>query len=264
VNIRLLMSDAANFRVDFEINPYMSTSVQPDRRAAIAEHAAIVGAHRAAGRQVEFLPSRPECPDMVYTANAALVRGRTAVLGNPVVERRAEVPHYRIWLEQHGLTVLDAPYLFGGQGDALPCGNLLLAGYGWRTDRRMHAFLSRKLGYDVVPLRTVSCHWYDVDLAIGVIDNPHTLAYCPDVFDEPSRRRIRELGLDLIEVTLEETERFALNFVSDGKAVTMTRGAPCLAAALRERGLTVTELAITELKKGGGGVRCTSLTLDNV
>jgi N-dimethylarginine dimethylaminohydrolase len=263
LNTRLLVSDAAHFRVEFEINPYMSTSVQPDRDAVIAEHTAIVEAHRAAGRQVDYLPSRPECPDMVYTANAALVRGRTVVLGNPVPQRRPEIRYYRDWLERHGLTVLDAPYLFSGQGDALPCGNLLLAGYGWRTDQRMHGFLSRTLGYDVVPLHTVSRRWYDIDLAIGVIDNPHTLAYCPDVFDEPSRRRIRGLGLDLVEVTLAETERFALNLVSDGKTVTMTQGAPRLAAALRERGLEVIELKTTELEKGGGGIRCTALTLDH-
>src|SRR3712207_8637145 len=54
------------------------------------------------------------------------------------------------------------------------------------------------------------------------------------IFDEPSRERIRGLGLDLIEVTTEEAERFALNLVSDGQTVTMTRGAPRLAAADRK------------------------------
>ncbi len=48
-----------------------------------------------------------------------------------------------------------------------------------------------------------------------------------------------------------------------GTTVTMTRGAPRLAAALRDRGLHVVELDTTQLAKGGGGVRCTALTLDN-
>ncbi|WP_372343061.1 hypothetical protein [Streptomyces sp. KL116D] len=38
--------------------------------------------------------------------------------------------------------MLDAPYDFSGQGDALPCGSLLFAGYGQRTDRRMHGVLA--------------------------------------------------------------------------------------------------------------------------
>jgi N-dimethylarginine dimethylaminohydrolase len=63
-------------------------------------------------------------------------------------------------------------------------------------------------------------------------------------------------------VSVDEAARLALNLVSDGTTVTMTRGAPRLAAALRGRGLRVVELDTTEPAKGGGGVRCTALTLD--
>lgn len=263
MNRKLLVSDAAHFRVDYEINPYMHAEVQPDRAAAVAEHEAIVAAHRAAGRRLEYVASVPECPDMVFTANAAVVRGDRAVLGYPPPERKAEMPYFQDWLIGRGFDVVEAPYPFSGQGDALACGDLLLAGYGQRTDRRMHAVLARELGYEVLPLRTVSPRWYDLDLAVAVIENPHTLAYCPEALDEPSRRRLRRLGLDLIEVSVDEAARFALNLVSDGTTVTMTRQAPQLAAALRARGLRVVELDTTELAKGGGGVRCTALTLDN-
>jgi hypothetical protein len=44
-----------HFRVDYEINPYMHTEVQPDPAAAVTEHEAIVAAHLAAGRKVEYL-----------------------------------------------------------------------------------------------------------------------------------------------------------------------------------------------------------------
>ncbi|HEX5541362.1 MAG TPA: arginine deiminase-related protein [Micromonospora sp.] len=262
MNTELLVSDAAHFRIDYEINPYMHTEVQPDRAAAVAEHKAIVAAHRAAGRRVKFIASAPECPDMVFTANAAVVRGNRAVLGYPPPERKAEIPYFQDWLLIHGFDVISAPYPFSGQGDALACGNLLLAGYGLRTDRRMHAVLASELDYEVVSLCTVSSRWYDLDLAVAVI-SPQALAYCPEALDEPSRRRLRGLGLDLIEVSVDEASRFALNLVSDGTTVTMTRGAPRLAAALRGRGLQVVELDTTELAKGGGGVRCTALTLDN-
>src|SRR4051812_28814467 len=262
VNMELLVCDPAHFRIDYEINPYMHTEVQPDPVTAVAEHAAIVAAHRAAGRRVEHLASVPDCPDMVFTANAAVVRGGRAVLGWPPPERKAEIRYFQNWLVGRGFDVIEAPYEFSGQGDALACGDLLLAGYGQRTDRRMHAVLARELGYDVVPLRTISPRWYDLDLAVAVIDNPHTLAYCPGALDWPSRHRLRELGLDLIEVSVHEAARFALNLVSDGTTVTMTTGAPQLAAALRARDLRVVELDTTELAKGGGGIRCTALTLD--
>jgi N-dimethylarginine dimethylaminohydrolase len=72
---------------------------------------------------------------------------------------------------------------------------------------------------------------------------------------------VHGLGVDLIEVSADEAARFALNLISDGTTVTMARGVPQLAGALRERGLRVVELKTTELAKGGGGVRCTALTL---
>ncbi|GAA1207885.1 dimethylarginine dimethylaminohydrolase family protein [Prauserella alba] len=262
MNTHLMVSDAEHFRIDYEINPYMNTEDQPDTGAAVAEHDAIIEAHRKAGRTVERMPSAEDCPDMVFTANAALVRRGRAVLGRPPAARANETEHYRRWLERRGFEVIDAPYAFSGQGDALPCGDILLAGSGWRTDPRMHAFLGERLGYDVVPLRTVDRRWYDLDLAVAVIGNPHTIAWCPEALDRPSRERIRKLGLELIEVSREEAEHFALNLISDGDTVTMTRSAPRFAATLRDRGLRVVELPTTELAKGGGGVRCTALTLE--
>lgn len=260
LNGHLLVSDADHFRVDFEINPYMSTHDQPDRLAARAEHAGIVRAHRTAGRRGEWLPSAPDCPDMVFTANAGLVCGGQVVLARLPGPRRPETPHHRAWFESRGYTVVDAPYDFSGQGDALPCGPLLLAGSGHRTDARMHPFLADRLGYQVVSLRTVGPLWYDLDLALGVVA-PDLLLWCPEAFEPGSRARIRALGPELVEVAECDARRFALNLVSDGRTVTMTDRAPRVAAELRDRGLTVLELPTTQLAKGGGGVRCTALTL---
>lgn len=263
MNTVLLMSDARYFRVDYVINPYMDTAVQPDPAAAAAEHDALVAAHLAAGRKVELLASAPECPDMVYTANAAVVRGRRAVLANLPPERGAETPYHQEWFSGNGFEVIRSPYRFSGQGDALACGDLLLAGYGQRTDPRAHDVVAEFLGYEIVPLRTTGPRWYDLDLVVAVL-GPHLLAYYPEALDEPSRARLRGLGLELIEVGEREANGFALNLVSDGTTVTMTAGAPALAGQLRERGLTVVELDTTQLRKGGGGVRCTALTLDNL
>lgn len=260
---RLLMCSARYFRIDYEINPYMHVGVQPDVEAAIAEHETIVEAHLAAGRKVEFVDADPACPDMTYTANAAVVRGTRAVLATLPPERAAETPHHRNWLEDNGFEVAETRYAFSGQGDALACGEYLLAAHGRRTDIRAFRTLARHLDYDIVSLRTTSARWYDLDLAVAVIAPGEVLAYNPAALDAPSLRILRGLGMELIEVAPEEAAAFALNLISDGRAVTMTSGAPRLAADLRASGLTVTELDTTELRKGGGGIRCTALTLDN-
>ena len=264
MNTELLVCDATHFRIDYEINPYMDTAVQPDSAAAVAEHRAIIAAHEAAGRRINYMAAVPECPDMVYTANAALVRGDRAVLAHPPLERQAEMPYFRAWLVGRGFDVIDAQYPFSGQGDALACGDLLLAGYGQRTDRRIHAVLAQHLGYEVVPLRNREPAVVRPRSGRRGYQQPTH----PRLLPGRARRRqaagaCRGLGVDLIEVAVDEAARFALNLVSDGSTVTMTRGAPRLAAALRARGLQVVEVDTTELQKGGGGVRCTALTLDN-
>ena len=152
MNTKLLVSDTCHYRIDYEINPYMSIGLQPDPRRAATEHDSIIAAHRAAGRAVEYLPSAPECPDMVFTANTAVVAGDRAVLGHPPGPRLPEIPYVRTWLRQCGYDVLDAPYPFSGQGDALRCGTVMLAASGQRTDRRMHPVLADHLGLEVVAL----------------------------------------------------------------------------------------------------------------
>ncbi|MEV7045650.1 arginine deiminase-related protein [Amycolatopsis sp. NPDC051061] len=259
---RLLMCSPRYFRIDYEINPYMHVGVQPDVDAAITEHENIVEAHLAAGRKIEFVDADPSCPDMTYTANAAVVRGNRAVLATLPPERAPETPHHRAWLESHEFEVASTRYAFSGQGDALACGPLLLAAHGQRTDIRAFRTLARHLDAEIVPLRTTSSRWYDLDLAVAVIA-PSVLAYNPRALDGPSLRTLRGLGTELIEVSPAEAAAFALNLISDGRTVTMTSGAPRLAADLRSLGLTVTELDTTELRKGGGGIRCTALTLDN-
>ena len=262
MNKTLLVSDADNFSVEFEINPYMHKVDQPDWDLAVVEHEAIVAAHLNAGRRTEYIPTVSGCPDMVYTANAALVRGGRAMLAQLPPEREPELPHFRRWFLERGYDVVDAPYQFSGQGDALAFGSRLFAGSGWRTDAAVHPVIADTLGYDVVPVHTISDRWYDIDLAIAVI-TPETVAWCPEAFDPRSRSTIRELsGVELIEVSLEEAELFALNLVSDTDTVTMTTGAPELAQTLRDRGFRVVELSTEQLKKGGGGVRCTALALD--
>jgi N-dimethylarginine dimethylaminohydrolase len=70
--------------------------------------------------------------------------------------------------------------------------------------------------------------------------------------------------VDKIEVSYEEaTKAFACNLVSTGKHVIMNAGAINFAAELKKHGLKPILLSNPELGKGGGSIRCTTLTLDN-
>jgi N-dimethylarginine dimethylaminohydrolase len=278
INSRVLMSGADYFQVE-ELNPYSHQSDQPNIEQAKTEHANIRQAIENAGIEVVKIDAPAGCQDGIYTANWGLCRGNKVVLSSLPNRRQAETPFAEKALREIGKEIITPPYLFSGQGDALPCGNLLLAGTGYRTDPRVHSFLAEHLGYKVVSLQTVpelndqgqpvinkvtglpNSFFYDIDLAISVL-TPELIAWCPEAFNEESQTKIQSLNLDKIEVSLDEAQNhFACNLISSGETVIMSSSAPKLKAAIEAHGLSVVTPEIMELAKGGGYIRCVTLSL---
>lgn len=277
----VLMSGVDYFAVE-ELNPYSHKGDQPDISKTAEEFDAIRQALITAGVDVLTVDAPDGCQDGIYTANWALCRDGYAVLSSLPNMRQNEETYARAALEDQGLTVIPAPHLFSGQGDALPCGNLLFMGQTYRTDPRMHQFVADELGFEVISLQTVpqltpdgqavvnavtglpNSYFYDIDLALSII-TPDLIAWCPAAFTPASQKLISSLSLEKIEVSYKEAvEGFACNLVSTGETVIMSNHAPNLKAALDERELTVISPEISELAKGGGYIRCTTLTLDNL
>lgn len=282
------MSGAEWFDDAAAINPFMDAALAVDRAKAQAEHDAIRGALEAAGVTVVKVPAPAHCQDGVYTANWALVRGQKAVLARLPNARTAEEPYAEEMLSAQGFEVIHVPegLRFSGQGDALACGDYLFTGLGYRSDEAAQAFAATALGYTRVALQTVpqtgpdgqpvtntasgwpDSFFYDIDLALAVLRGPSErvkglIAWCPAAFTAESQQTMYDFeGVDKIEVTLAETkEAFACNLVSTGETVVMSARAPKLRAELERRGFHVINPDITELAKGGGYIRCTTLTL---
>lgn len=280
INQKLMVSGADYFADTYEINPYYNQS-KIDVQKAVAEHNLILECFKKAGIELIKVDPPKDCQDGVYTANWALVKDGIAVMARLPEARRAEEDYARARLEEQGIKTVLVPdgYLFSGQGDSLRCGKYLIAGRGYRSDPEAQQFAAKTLGLELVQLHAkpqlnedgtehinpVTNHadsfWYDLDLAVSVIDD-HTIAYCPDALDEESNQKLEALDLDKIIVDLEEcTKGFANNLVSTGKHVIMSNKAPKLQAELEKRGLICLTPDVTELKKGGGYIRCVSLWL---
>ena len=282
INTKVLMSDARYFDDQQAINAYMDDHVAVDVQKAMLEHQAIQNAFREAGIEVVTVPAPENCQDGVYTANWALIRGRKAIMSNLPASRQPESPYAETILRRLGFDIVRLPseYRFSGQGDALPCGNRLFVGTNYRTSLEMHPHLSRETALEVISLQTIpetdisgnpvtnkvtgwpDSFFYDLDLALAVI-TPTLIAWCPEAFTPESQARIRNLeGLEKIEVSYEEaTKASACNLVSTGETVIMGSRAPQLKQALETYGLKVITVDVTELMKGGGFIRCTSLTI---
>ena len=278
INQKLLVSGADYFADTYEINPYY-TQNKIDINKAMTEHKLILDCFKEAN--IELIKVKPpkNCQDGVYTANWALIKDGIAVMSRLPEARKAEENYARKILEQQGIKTILVPgkHLFSGQGDSLRCGKYLLGGCGYRSDPEAQQFAADTLGLELIQLHAkpqlnpdgsehinpVTKHadsfWYDIDLAVSVIDN-HTIAYCPDALDDQSNQKLQSLNLDTILVDYEEcTKGFANNLVSTGKHVIMSNKAPKLQSALEKRGLICLTPDVTELKKGGGYIRCVSL-----
>jgi N-dimethylarginine dimethylaminohydrolase len=289
----VLMSGAEYFGDDDAINDLMDAKVPVNVQKAMAEHARIKQALESAGVTVNQVLPPKGCQDGVYTANWALVRGGKAVMSRLPNKRQPEEPYARETLNGLGLQTLTLPpevARFSGQGDALPCGDMLFTQSPYRTTKDAHRHLQQMLGFkEVISLCTKPARWlgfgpakfnkitglpdsptYDIDLALAILkppvaDQKALIAYCPAVFKRTSRKLLKNYDkVDKIEVSHHEAlQAYALNLVSTGETVVMNSGAPEFQAALEAHGLKTITLDLPELKKGGGSIRCSTLTLDN-
>ena len=280
LNKKVLMSGADFFSNDAQINPYYDNEAI-DVEQAKTEHRLIHQAFEQAGIEVVKVDPPTTSQDGVYTANWALVYDGKAVMSRLPTARQTEEPHARQVLQGLGFETIFVPadWHFSGQGDSLPCGRFLLAGSGYRSDPRAQAFAADTLGLELVQLHAIpklnrrgqpvinavsgwpDSFFYDIDLAISVL-REDLIAYCPDAFDAPSRARIAALPLDRIQVDYDEAvSGLACNLVSTGETVIMSAQAPKLRAKIENRGLKTIAPDVTELAKGGGYIRCVSLTI---
>src|SRR5262249_29577351 len=97
---RFLMCRPEHFAVSYSINPWMdpkSWAKDNDVLAAVSrkEWEGLYGALQSAGATIELVPSVAGLPDLVFTANSAVVLdGKVLVARFRHPERQPEEPHY--------------------------------------------------------------------------------------------------------------------------------------------------------------------------
>lgn len=290
-NHTVVMSGVDYFDDSAPINPLMTQSDPIDLHEAAKEHNRIGQALESAGVKVHRVAPPSGSQDGVFTANWALVRGDTAVMARLPNARKAEEAYAATVLESFGKKIVwlpDTIEKFSGQGDALPCGDYLFCGSGYRSDIEAQEFAASTLGYQRVQLKAEpwldttgqpvinaysgfpDSFYYDLDLAVSILKFPSNndkglIAWCPAAFTPESQELLRNFnGVDKIEV--DESEAVAAlccNLVSTGEVVVMNDGAPNFSTAIEAHGLRVVLLNNPQLAKGGGSMRCTTLSFNS-
>lgn len=256
------MCSPTYFDVEYAINPWMHLGEHPDLELAQQEWRNLNRIYRELEFDIEQNDPVNHLPDMVFTANGGLViDGKVMLPRFKYKERRPETEHFKRWFEQNGYLNVKMPeHIFEGEGDALVCNGLILAGYGFRSDLKAHAELSVFFDKKVISLNLVNPLFYHLDTALTVLDS-ETVMFWPGAFDQESRFKIQGAIPNVIEASEADAMAFGLNAVSDGHNVVMSAKAKELIAVLKKRGFNPIGTDISEFQKSGGGIKCLTLEL---
>ncbi|BBZ18486.1 hypothetical protein MGAD_28210 [Mycolicibacterium gadium] len=247
------------FTVEYAINPWMDTSVAVDTHLAFNQWETLRQTYKELGHAVELIEPIVGLPDMVYAANGGMmVNGKAVTARFTYPQRAGESAAYAEWMTRHGYRPADTRHTNEGQGDLLVVGSIVLAGYGFRTQRQAHDEIAAILQMPVVSLELVDPRFYHLDTALAVLDAT-TIAYYPPAFSDPSRTKLLELFPDAIEVGSADAYVLGLNAVSDGLNVVLPAAATGFTEQLRTAGFRPIGIDLSELLKGGGSVKCCTL-----
>jgi N-dimethylarginine dimethylaminohydrolase len=275
---RLLMCAPEHFAVSYAINPWMDPQswARSDRSHAQAsrrEWRALHRTLRGLGAAIELVPPQPGLPDLVFTANAAVVYERTALLArfrHP--ERQREEPHYEAAfrsLQARGVIDavrhLPAGLVLEGAGDCVldRARNLFWMGFGPRSDAAAQRVVADQFGLPVIALELADPRFYHMDTALSVLPGGEVM-HVPGAFTAAGRAAIRDrVGASaLIEIGDEDAAQLAANTVCLGNALVMSGCSERLRATLAERGYRVHTTPLPSFLRSGGSAFCLTLRLD--
>jgi len=269
----LLMCPPEYFEVAYVINPWMTDNVRKiDRLLAQRQWRTLYDiVSRLA--QVRLVQPQPSSPDMVFTANAGLVRDRTVILSRfRHEERQSEEPYFAEWFVEHGYQLHRCPpqLFFEGAGDALfdKGQPLLWMGYGHRSVAGAQAYADavlRNAGHalEVLTLELIDARYYHLDTCFCPLEDGYLLYY-PAAFSAASLLAIeaRVAANRRIACNAADAAAFACNAVNIGRTLVMNHASPELIGALGRCGFDVVQTELSEFMKAGGAAKCLTLALN--
>jgi ornithine aminotransferase len=276
---QFLMSPPDFFEVAYSINPWMKPAEwQLDAKRLARDAAAgweqLHASYESLGALVTVKPAAQGWPDLVFTANCAVVLDGKAILARYLkAERAGEEEHGRRMFEQlKARGLVDAVYrtpsgvYFEGAGDTIFDANrrVMWMGYGQRSCRAAHHTIEQVFGIPTISLELVDPRYYHLDTAFAVLSGGEVICH-PAAFTEEGRDEIRAVvGDKLIEAPAEDAAALAVNAVCIDRVVVMCHCSPVLRSELESRGFHVHVVPLGSFNHSGGAAYCLTLALNNV
>ncbi|MFZ2737212.1 MAG: ornithine--oxo-acid transaminase [Burkholderiaceae bacterium] len=273
----LLMSPPDFFEVSYSINPWMDPArwagdalrLQQEARSSWAE---LKTCYEKLGAQVVVQPAQPGLPDLVFTANSALVLDGKVLLARFLNPERAleQAPGRELFesLRKQGLveSLEQTPegVFFEGAGDAIVDAGrgMIWMGYGQRSSLQARDTVQRVWGLPTFSLELVDPSFYHLDTCFCLLAGGEVL-YFPPAFSAAGCAQLQcLLGDQLIAAEREEALNLGVNSFSLGRDLVMGYCSATTRQRLLERGYRIHQVNLASFNLSGGGAYCLTLRLD--
>lgn len=274
----LAMCAPDRFEVSYTINPWMQPDQWASQRVDLEARASLgwrqlVSTFKSIGAQIEFVPPVAGLPDLVFTANAAVVLDGTALVANfRHKERQGETAIFEAFFRDlmargiiKSVQLLPANIALEGAGDCVwdATRQCFWMGYGPRTDLAAGDHVSRVFGQQVHALELINPHFYHMDTALCPLSGGEVLLV-ESAFSSRDIGLIRQIvgAENIITVPPESAAQLAANAVCLGRDLILSTCSADMEAAIVERGYQVHHVPLEPFAMSGGSAFCLTLALD--
>ena len=254
----------AGIRSECDLHEWGTHPCRFDRGAATAQWEGLRTVLEHLAVDVRTIPGRDGLPDLMFTADNALIDGDRAIVSH--FRHRQRCGEARVvaqWLERAGYEVHTVPpeYDFEGSGHAVTCGRPIFGGWFLHRERLALEWIGETLDRPVVPLRLISDRYDRLDSCFRPLA-PGIALYVPGAFDSAGRAMLEEHVETLIPVCHSEAKRMAASAVAVGRTVIVPTQCPDTEASLLDAGFQTRAVDVAAFATLGGGINGLILRLD--
>jgi arginine dihydrolase len=275
---RFLMCPPRHFAVTYSINPWMDPTEWGRRPEALAQKAesewrSLKKLIEQAGAAVDLMIPAPGVPDLVFTANAAVVLdGKVLLASFRYPERRLEEPHFAAAFDAliaRGIlksrVSLPPDVVLEGAGDCIwdPKRQLFWVGFGPRSSEQAAMAVEETFGFPAIGIELIDPRFYHLDTAFSVLEDGD-LMYFKDALSPSSLRLLhdRVCSYDRIEVSEQDARGMCLNGIRVGRILILSSCSAELRRRLADRGYFVCVTSLSTFQLSGGSAYCLTLRTD--
>jgi len=271
----ILMCEPKAFAVNYEINPWMNFNIgKVNYFVAYKQWENLYKILQNLNVNLVVMRNQPkDLPDLVFTANAALVINGNALISHfAYKERQSESILYNDFLRtlqfKTDTYFIDNDIYFEGAGDALleKHKNILVLGYGFRTEKKAYNYVKNFLEKvspktELIHAELINPDFYHLDTCFCPLDNGYIIYY-PEAFSKKTLNEFnKKFENKLIPLSKEDAMLFGCNAVSVDNNLVLNKASKELKTKLQNIGVKVLESSLDQYILSGGSAKCLTLEL---